>query len=168
MCYRLGMTSETYDMFTEAIAAWSGTPADVVARYAREADALAARAPGMHDTRVDIIVRAAFDGGDTTGDDDYGVSVAWVDLADIGDYGAIMRDFADDLPTGCMVDDAFGMSLAAYLATLHDMAGRRYALAYWDANGCRSVVGYSTRADMMAAFRVLEADYLAWLDDEDE
>lgn len=149
--------------YAPTIATWTGIDVADIARIEAEADAM--HVAGMHDTRVDILTRAAFHGfGDTTGEDDFGYSVAWVDLLDIGTFGDLTREYAADMPT--ISEDDMGESLAAYLATWRDMSGCRYALTFWDANGSRSAIGYSSREDMMHAYREHEAAYLAWLDED--
>jgi hypothetical protein len=121
----------------------------------RFTDAESARLIGMHDTRVEVGVANAFNGlGDSTGSDEFGYSVAWLDLADHLEVSAYR-----DIPAG--IDY---WNVGAWIATHRDMSGCRYALAYWDANGSRSLVGYSTRADMLAAFRAIESEFLAWDD----
>lgn len=158
--------------YLETILAWAADhdmspesfDPELLARIEREADAAHARTPGMHDTRVEILVHEAFNGmGDSTGSNEFGYSVAWIDLADHLDYDAAQRIAgADGMPEG--VDY---WNLGAYLATARDMSGCRYALAYWDANGSRSAVGYSTHADLMHAYRAIEAEYLSWEDSID-
>ncbi len=116
---------------------------------------------GMHDERVNVIVTNAFNGfGDSTGEDDFGYSVAWIDLDDF-----VECDGFTDVPTECRNDsDALG----AWLRTWQDVNGERYALAYIDANGSRSAIGYSTRGDVLAAYREHENAYAAWLDSGEE
>ena len=146
--------------YSHTIAQWSGMDVDAVARMEVEADAR--HIPTMHDTRVDVLVRAAFDGfGDVTGSDDYGYSAAWIDLSDIGDYGAIIRDNAADLPA-LVTDDDMGGSLAAYLATWRNMGGCRYAIVYMEADGSRDAIGYATDSDMRAAFDAMDTEYCTW------
>ena len=150
----------------DRISAWSRIPTGIVERFAHDADALARQAPGMHDTRVDIMVTAAFDGmGDMTGDNDFGVSVACLDLLDIGAYGDIIRTYAGDIPARVTLLDEYGEHLAAYLAT-HPHAGYRFILAYWHADGRREVMGFPTRGDMLTTYRAWGDDYAAWLDQD--
>lgn len=113
----------------------------------------------MHDERVNIMVANAFNGmGDVTGEDDFGVSVAWLDLDDyVEAYGS------KDVPDGCDDDSD---ALSEWLKTWRDVNGSRYVLAYIDANGSRSAIGYDSRADVMAAFREHESAYLNWLDQD--
>jgi hypothetical protein len=100
---------------------------------------------------------AAFGGSpsDITGSDEFGYSVAWLDLSDHVMDESELADFYD-VPTG--VDY---WNIGAYLATWRDVGGCRYALAYLDADGSRSAIGYATREDMMTAYREHEAAYLA-------
>ena len=115
---------------------------------------------GMHDHRVEIIVRNAFNGlGDSFGSDEFGRSVAWIDLADHieiepTDYSVLGLPQAIDYSV-----------IGDWLSTWRDIDEHRWVLAYWDANGSRSAIGYTSREDMMHAYRELEAEYLAW-DDE--
>ena len=133
-----------------------GLAAPTLRMIERAADA--ASVPGMHDQRVEIMVAAAFGGfGDTTGCDDFGYSAAWLDLADHIDVTGW------DLPDGV---DYWGVG--AYCATWRDVAGCRYVLCHWDANGSRAAVGYATRADLMDAYRSIESEYAAWLDLRDD
>lgn len=106
----------------------------------------------MHPEIVDIIVSNAFNGmGDSTGNDDFGVSVAWIDL----------QDFLEDPQNpGCYSDDISREAIA--------YTGSRWTLAYWYASGNRDVMGFPTRSEMMDVFRSFEADYLAWADDNEE
>jgi hypothetical protein len=111
----------------------------------------------MGDERVTCIISNAFNGlGDSTGSDDFGYSVAWIDLNDHLDPEGLdhpeLYPYSDDV--------------SAYVKTWRDMQGCRYALAYLDADGTRSAVGYGTRADMMHAYHALESEYLAFDDTE--
>ena len=136
--------------YAPTILTWADIDADTLARIESEADA--AHVARMHDTRVDLIVSNAFNGmGDATGSDEFGYSVAWLDLADHLEADGV------DLP-----ESVGYASLGAYLATWRDVAGCRYVLAYLDADGTRSAVGYDSRSDMATAYRAIEADYLAW------
>jgi len=130
------------------MATWHEVTAETLARW----DVETVTPRGMHDERVDMIVENAFNGmGDSAGDDEFGASCAWIDL---GDH---LEDYRHTVPVG--VDY---WALGAYLTTAPGMSGERYALAYIDANGCRSVVGYSSRADMMTAFRDFENAVAEW------
>ena len=141
--------------YVDTIQEWAFIDRETLQNIERLADA--AHVPGMHDERVECIVYNAFNGmGDTAGSDDYGHSVAWIDVQDHIDYTG------NDVPEGVTYEN-----VGAYLATWRDMAGCRYALAYIDANGCRSAIGYETRADMMHAYRAIESDYLAWEESAD-
>lgn len=146
--------------YVREISYWSDIrPADL-ATIEREADAAHALTPEMHDTRVEIMTYAAFGGSpsDATGSDEFGYSVAWLDLSDhIIDESELA--YFHDVPIG--VDY---WSMGAYLATWRDVGGCRYVLTYLDANGSRSAIGYATREDMMTAYREHEAAYLAWED----
>ena len=136
--------------YAPTILTWADIDAGTLARIEHVADAT--HVTGMHDARVDVIVSNAFNGmGDMTGSDEFGYSVAWLDLAD-----HLEADGAD-LPA--CVDY---QTLGAYLATWCDVAGSRYVLAYWEANGSRSAVGYDTRDAMMSAYRDIEAEFIAW------
>lgn len=110
----------------------------------------------MHDARINVIIANAFNGlGDATGDDDFGYSVAWIDLDDyVDDFGI------PGVPAEC-VGDCFALS--DWLKTWPDINGSRYALAFIDAHGYRSAVGYDSEADMRAAFDEHAAAYMAWL-----
>lgn len=118
---------------------------------------------GMHDHRVEIIVRNAFNGlGDSFGSDEFGRSVAWIDLADHielepTDYSVLGLPQAIDYSV-----------IGDWLSTWRDIDEHRWVIAYWDADGSRSTVGYTSREDMMHAYRELEAEYLAWDDDESD
>lgn len=116
---------------------------------------------GMTDPRVHIIASTAFYRGcNVAGDDEFGVSVAWVDLdewIDIepGDYDAL------DIPR-CLDDiDA----LSYWLRTAPGMYGHRYAVAFLDANGIRSVLGFKSRKRAVKLFRTWNAAYQAWLEE---
>lgn len=111
----------------------------------------------MHDERVNIMVANAFNGvGDATGEDDFGTSVAWLDLDDyVEAYGST------DVPEGCYDDSD---ALSAWLKTWQDVNGARYVLAYINADGSRYAIGYESHADMMQAYREHENAYLKWLD----
>ncbi len=115
---------------------------------------------GMTDERVNVIVYNAFNGfGDIVGEDDFGYSVAWIDLDDYVElYDAKLLD---NLPDG--VDKNDTDSLSAWLKTWRDINGERWVLAYLDADGTRSAVGYSSHSDMMKAFKEHEATYTKWL-----
>lgn len=157
-------TSYLPEILTWAVSDMSpeSTDPELLAHIERDADAAHERTPGMHDTRVEIIVHNAFNGmGDSTGSDEFGYSVACIDLSDHLDYDEAARSYSD-IPDG--VDY---WNLGAYLATWRDMSGCRYALAYWDADGSRSVVGYTTHADMLHAYRAIEAEYLVWEESND-
>ena len=118
----------------------------------------------MHDERVNCIIFNAFNGfGDSTGSDEFGFSVAWIDLNDHLEPECLdhheLYPYSDDV--------------SAYVKTLPELAGgachgddkpHRYALAYIDATGIRSVVAYCTHADMMHAYRAIEAEYLQFED----
>lgn len=110
----------------------------------------------MHDERVNIMVANAFNGmGDSTGEDDFGVSVAWLDLDDyVEAYGS------PDVPEGCGDDPD---TLSEWLKTWRDVNGARYVLAYIDANGSRSAIGFNSRAELLKVYREYENDYLTWL-----
>lgn len=111
----------------------------------------------MHDDRVICIAINAFADIDrVTGSDDFGYSVAWIDLDDNLEPDGL--DNYELYPTA--------ESVSEYVKTWRDVAGCRWALAYWDANGNRSAVGYEGRADMMAAYRAIESEYLAWAESE--
>lgn len=141
--------------YASTILSWADIDADALTDIERAADA--AHVPGMHDERVDIIVANAFNGmGDATGSDDFGYSVAWIDLADHIDTQGFTTP-----------DPVTYQNVGAYLATWRDVSGCRYALAYIDSNGSRSAVGYATRTDMMDAYRAIEAEYLSWDDSSD-
>ena len=105
----------------------------------------------MHDDRVLCIVSNAFQ-NDSTGSDDFGWSVAWIDLDDF-----MEPDGLDNYELYPYSDD-----VSAYVKTLPEIDGARFALAYWDADGSRSVVAYDTRAQMFHAYRALEADFFAF------
>ena len=130
-------------------ATWHDVAAVTLARW----NAATVTPGGMHDERVDAIVTSAFNGiGDITGNDEFGVSVAWIDLADHLEFDAIVRDsrrFGGSIPA-----DVDYSTLGAYLATAPGMDGERYALAYWYADGTRYAVGYPARAALADAFAV--------------
>jgi hypothetical protein len=148
--------------YVREIGYWSDIRPAELATIEREANAAHARTPGMHDTRVDLMVHAALNGiSDATGSDAFGYSVAWLDLSDHTIDESELAYF-HDVPTG--VDY---WNLGAYLATWRDVGGCRYALAYLDADGSRSAVGYATREDMMTAYREHESAYLAWEESAD-
>lgn len=97
----------------------------------------------MHDDRVNCIVYNAFNGfGDSTGSDEFGYSVAWIDLDD-----HMEPDGLDQYELYPYSDD-----ISAYVKTWRDVAGCRWALAYWDADGSRSAVGYLSRDDAWLMF----------------
>lgn len=92
----------------------------------------------MIDERIQCIVLNAFNGfSDTTGDDAYGYSVAWVDIQDHMDPDGLdhheLYPYSDDV--------------TEYVSTHPDVTGYRYFLAYWDADGSRYVVAHDTRDD---------------------
>lgn len=116
----------------------------------------------MHDDRVNCITYNAFNGlGDTTGSDEFGYSVAWLDLNDHLEPEGLdhheLYPYSDDV--------------SEYVKTLPELAGgtchgnnepHRYMLAYWQADGQRSVVAYCSRDDMMIAYRAIESEYNAF------
>lgn len=105
----------------------------------------------MHDDRIECIVLNAFNGmGDITGSDDFGISVAWIDLQD-----HLEPDGLDNYELYPYSDD-----VSAYVRTHPHIGGKRYALAYWRADGIREVCGFETRAEMMEVFRSFENDYM--------
>lgn len=120
----------------------------------------------MHDTRIDIIVSNAFDGiGDIEGSDDYGYSFAGIDLHD---YLSI-QGFEQDIPSHVLsamenADVSETPPLATWLATHPDMAGCRYAMAFWEADGSRRVEGYETKHGLRERFLEHVYPYLEWLD----
>ena len=106
----------------------------------------------MHDEEIDLIVFNAFNGlGDTTGSDEFGISVAWLDLADYLEDPECRRD-----------SDELTMLLMAY------MSEHRYVLAFIDANGVRSALAFDSFEDMMREFRQYEEEYLQFEDAQEE
>jgi hypothetical protein len=107
----------------------------------------------VHDEILDLIVANAFNGfGDSTGSDDFGYSVAWLDLQDyLEDYENEGRDTFE------LTD-----------LTTEYMGGLRWILAYIDADGTRSAVGYDTHEDMMIAYRDHEKAFLAFEETREE
>ena len=111
---------------------------------------------GMTDSRVDVIVVNAFDGlGDMTGDNEFGLSVAWINLDDHLDTMGL------DMPDECRNNDE---ALSAWLKTHPPVDGNRWVLAYLDCNGFRDVQGFPSKNDMRKAFQSFENEYLEWLD----
>lgn len=111
----------------------------------------------MHDDRIECIVLNAFNGmGDVTGNDDYGISVAWIDLDD-----HMTPDGLDNYELYPYSDD-----VSAYVKTHPAIGGARYALAYWHATGNREALGFASREEMLEVYRSFESDFLAW-DSED-
>lgn len=102
----------------------------------------------MHDEILENIVLNAFNGmGDCDGSDDFGYSFAWIDLMDfLEDYMFSPAKDSDELSAECM----------AYLG------GTRYAMAYIDADGTRSAVGYTNKVDVKMAYLILEAAFMAF------
>lgn len=104
----------------------------------------------MHPYGIELIVSNAFNGmGDASGSDEFGYSVAWIDLG----------DYLEDYPNGVTGDTE---ALSAVAIAAND--GERYALAYIDADGSRYHVAYHTKTDVIAAYRALEAEFLAFED----
>lgn len=100
----------------------------------------------MHEDVVLNIVANAFNGmGDCDGSDDFGYSFAWIDLLDF------MENYVD----GAHERDTDELS-AEFMA----YTGTRYAMAYIDADGSQSVVGYTTKEDVKLAYVTLVADYI--------
>lgn len=107
----------------------------------------------MHDERINSAVYNAFNGmSDTTGSDEYGVSVAWLDLDD-----HLEPECLDHYELYPYSDD-----VSAYIKTHPAINGARYILAFWDANGSRSVLACQSREEMMKYYRSHEAEFLAW------
>ena len=111
---------------------------------------------GMHDHRVEIIVRNAFNGlGDSFGSDEHGRSVAWISLNDHLELEPTDYDLGLPLAIDYWV-------LGDWLSTWRDIGETRYVLAYLDADGSRSAIGYDSHESMMHAYRELESEYLTW------
>lgn len=109
----------------------------------------------MHAWQIDSIIANAFNGlGDSTGDDDFGVSVAWIDLHD---YIAPMG-----IPGEPVEDDDYQRAILAYMGSTN-----RYALAFIHADGRREVDGYETDSAMREVYRLWDADYRTFLDSTD-
>ena len=108
----------------------------------------------MIDDRIHCIIFNAFNGlGDSTGDDSFGVSVAWVDLDDHLEPEGLDHEaypFSDDV--------------SAYVKSHPEVDGARWVLAYLTADGNRYIYGFPSKAEMMATYREYERDYLEWLD----
>lgn len=104
----------------------------------------------MHDEILNNIVANAFNGfGDSSGSDDFGLSFAWIDLADF------MEDYTPD--------KRFGEDTEAISAASIEYVGNvRYAMAYINQDGSRDVVGYYTKADVLAAFKSLDSAFQAF------
>jgi hypothetical protein len=136
------------------ILSWADTTESEIREIGTRADA--AHVVGMHDARVEIMCENAFNGfGDETGSDEYGVSVAWLDLSDHIEYAD------SDVPEGVTYEN-----VGAYLATHPHVEGFRYVLAYWQDNGSRSVMGFATREEMRATLDSFTADFNAWEESE--
>lgn len=117
---------------------------------------------GMTDDRVNVIVYNAFNGfGDVVGEDDFGYSVAWIDLDDYVEmYDAKLLE---NLPEGTDRNDTD--SISAWLKTWRDVNGSRWVLAYLDSDGSRSAIGYSNQPSMMKAFKEHEEAYNKWFNE---
>lgn len=99
----------------------------------------------MHRDIVNNIVMNAFNGmGDSTGSDEFGISVAWLDLG----------DYLEDYEQRGM--DCFELSAEA----IEFNGGSRWALAQLDSYGNRSVVAFDTREEMMKTYRSFENDFI--------
>jgi hypothetical protein len=109
----------------------------------------------MHDEILDFIVYNAFNGnGDVTGDDEFGVSVAWIDLGDYLDSGIAMPG-----------SELREMDLGELSRiTMEYNGNHRYALAFIDANGFRDIDGYDSYPEMMEVFREFEKDFIDFSD----
>lgn len=112
----------------------------------------------MHDDRVICICINAFHGfGDTTGSDNFGISVAWIDLDDhlepdgLNNYE--LYPYSDDV--------------SAYVKTHPHVGGKRYALAYWHADGRREVLGFDSKAEALTVFQSFADEFDAWEGDAD-
>ena len=111
---------------------------------------------GMTDERINVIVYNAFNGmGDSVGEDDFGYSVAWLDLHD---YIEIYDRKV--LPAGVVNKTD---NISDWLKTHPDVKGNRWVLAYLDSNGSRSVVSYADKSSMMKIFKEQSNDYSRWL-----
>lgn len=103
----------------------------------------------MHPWQINCIVANAFDGfGDTGGDDDFGMSFAWVDLDDhLENYGT-----NDDVPEGALSE------------LLIEYTGSRWVLAFINSDGVRWVNACSSEEEMKTQYRALAEQYGEYLD----
>lgn len=113
----------------------------------------------MHDDRINCVVFNAFNGlGDTTGGDDYGVSVAWIDLDDHLEPEGLdhyeLYPYSDDV--------------SVYVKTHPAINGARYCLAFWYADGSREILACESHDAMMEYYRAYEASFMAWCDSADD
>jgi len=109
---------------------------------------------GMHDQRVDAIVFNAFNGfGDTTGEDDFGLSAAWIDLDDFVEVAS-----PQDLPSNVKNEtDAISKWLKTYTG------GKRWVVATINSQGIRDAKGFNSKNDMMKAYNQVDKEYSKWL-----
>lgn len=107
----------------------------------------------MNDDRISCIVFNAFNGfGDTTGSDEFGISVAWIDLDDHLEPEGLdhyeMYPYSDDI--------------SAYVKTHPCIDGKRYALAYWHADGRREAMGFDAQEECLTVFQSFDDEFMAF------
>jgi len=114
----------------------------------------------MRDPRIECLLHNAFNGvGDMCGEDDFGYSVAWMDL----------NDFLE-VPSGI---DTKGLrshytdDVTRWVKTAPGVDGERYILLYLDANGDCYAVAYTSRENVRAAYTDHVRAYAEWWESQD-
>lgn len=94
---------------------------------------------------TDLIIYNSFNGfGDVIGSDEYGFSVAWLDLHD-------------------HLETSNGRALdPSEVEDLEEAAGGRYVIAYLHDNGIKEWVAFEDYSEMKKLWRELDAEYSVW------
>jgi hypothetical protein len=115
----------------------------------------------MHDEILDFIVYNAFNGnGDIIGSDDFGVSVAWIDLQDYLDESFLPKYEDSKYPGPLSLEERSRIAI--------EYAGNRYALAFIWSSGNREIDSFDSQSEMMERYRAWEKEWNEWNDDDDE
>ena len=132
-----------------------------IERYLEAVEACVKLRDSAYRVMADVVFTNAYNGfGDTTGDDDYGMSCAWIDLHDF-----ITEDGHTDVPHTCKGDSD---ALTDWIQLHPHIRGRRWALVWVDSNGNKSFDAYQTRSAMMRDYRAFEKAYLDWSESVEE
>lgn len=131
-----------------------------IERYMEAVDDCARRRTTAYAVMADVIFTNAYNGfGDTTGDDDFGQSCAWLDLNDF-----ITEDNIADVPHTVRGDSD---ALTDWIQLHPHIRGRRWALVWLDSHGNKSFEAFQTRNAMMRDYRAFEKSYTEWLGEEE-